>query len=322
MDRLTENLFSYGLGLIAVLGVLQIIPPVIRLYLRRPGAKKFKVFLVWLAFIALFFRIFARCNIRTDDGIILAGSLRTNTLLKCVYLTGCYEPTLAAYLKRRMRPGDLFLDIGANSGHFSLLAAKLGSEVISVEASPANCRLFSANVAANDLGSKIRLVEAAAGDKDGQIELQENWFNGMFSTTCSQPFWYLRPFAKKITVPEVKVDDLVAEAGSERIRFVKIDVEGAELTVLHGLNNLIGSGGAEMEFCLEFSPSWMTSEQAREIFSIFRENGYNAYTLENREVDFPPYEIAIPEVCSEIPGRQVDLIFSRSDPATVCATTT
>ena len=318
MDRLTEIQSSLGLGLLVVLGVLQIIPPLIRLYLRRQGVKKFKMVLACAAFIALFFRIFARCSIRTDDGIILLGSLRTNTLLKCVYLTGCYEPTLAAYLKRRIRPGDLFLDIGANSGHFSLLAAKFGSDVISIEASPANCRLFSANVAANDFGSRITLVEAAAGEKDGQIELRENWFNGMFSTTSSQPFWYLRPFTKKIVVPEVRVDEVAAEAGVERIRFVKIDVEGAELTVLHGLNNLISSGGTEMEFCLEFSPSWMTRVQAQEVFSVFRESGYNAYTLENREMDFPPYEIATPEVCSEIPGRQVDLIFSRSDPTAVC----
>ena len=76
-----------------------------------------------------------------------------------------------------------------------------------------------------------------------------------------------------------------------------------------------------MEFCLEFSPNWMTREQAHEIFTIFREKGYNAYTLENREIDFPPYDIAIPKVCSKIPERQVDLIFSRSDPAAVCANT-
>lgn|GEM_PF-3045228 len=322
MERLTEILSTYGMGLLLVIGVLQIIPPVVRLYLRRPGGKRGKVLLAWVGFIALFFRVFARRTIQTGDGIFLSGSLRTNTLLKCVYLTGCYEPTLTAYLKRRIRPGDLFLDIGANSGHFSLLAAKLGSEVISVEASPANCRLFSANVDANDFGSRIRLVEAAASDQVGRIELQENWFNGMFSTTCSQPFWYLRPFAKRIVVPAVKMDDVAEQADLARIRFVKIDVEGAELTVLHGLNNLIGSHGTEIEFCLEFSPSWMTSEQAGEIFSIFRQNGYKAYTLENQEVDFPPYKIATPRVCPETPEKQVDLIFSRSNPAAVCTAAT
>lgn len=304
-----------------LLALLQVGPPMIRVYLRRPGSKRLKVPLACLAFGLLFFRFAARRSIRTADGILLAGSLRSNTLLKCIYLTGVYEPTLVAYIKRILKPGDVFLDIGANSGHFSLLAARLGMEVVSVEASPANCRLLKANIDANELDSRIRVVPAAAGEANGMLVLHENRFNGMFSTTCARPFWYLRPLCRRVDVPAIKMDELVEEVGAERIRLVKIDVEGAELAVIHGLRNLIRSGGGDLEFCLEFSPEWMTGAQAREIFTIFCECGYQAYSLSNREIDFPPIEVSQPQICRNLPDRQVDLIFSRSDPAVVCATT-
>ena len=128
MDSLARTLLSSFLYVLVVLGVLQFVPPLLRVYLRRSGSKRLKLFLYGLAFGALYFRIVARQKVLTDEGIVLSGSLRTNPLVKQVYLLGCYEPTLAAYLKRKVTSGDVFLDIGANSGHFSLIAAKLGSE--------------------------------------------------------------------------------------------------------------------------------------------------------------------------------------------------
>lgn len=313
MESLARTLVSSFPYLLAVLAALQVIPPLIRAYLRRSGPKRLKLFFFGIAFLALTFRIIARRKIITDEGIVLTGSLRTNPLVKCVYLIGCYEPTLAAYVKRKVAPGDIFLDIGANSGHFSLIAASLGADVISVEASPANCRLFSANVEANALGPKINLVNAAAGNEDGKIELHENRLNGMWSTTSSVAFWYLRPLVRKITVPLIRVEDLLKPEDFKRIGFVKIDVEGAELAVVQGLRKLLRSGRPDLEFCLEFSPSWLTQKQQEEIFSIFRSYGYEAYQLLNKEVDFPPHDIGRPKPCATLPRRQIDIVFSRAN---------
>lgn len=317
MDSLARTLLPPFLYLLAVLGVLQFIPPLLRIYLKRSGAKQLKLFLYGVAFVALYFRIFARRKVVTDEGVVLTGSLRTNPLVKQVYMLGCYEPTLVEYLKRSIKAEDIFLDIGANSGHFSLIAARLGSEVISVEASPANCRLFAENVAVNALGSRIKIIQAAAGNEDGEIRLYDNRLNGMWSTTSRAAFWYLRPLARKITVSLVRVDNILQREDVQRVRFVKIDVEGAELAVLQGLRNLLRSGRPDLEFCLEFSPSWLTREQQEEIFSIFRSHGFEAYKLVNREVDFPPHDIGKPEHCSTPPERQVDIIFSRADPAPI-----
>lgn len=316
MDTLVRPILPSLLFLLAVLGVLQIIPPLLRIHLKRSGSKRLKLVLYGLAFVALYFRISARRKVLTDDGIVLTGSLRTNPLVKQIYLTGSYEPTLAEYVKGRLQPGDGFLDIGANSGHFSLIAAKLGAEVVSVEASPANCRLLSDNVAQNTFGSKIRLVAAAAGNQKGEMEVHENRLNGMWSTTSPVAFRYLRPITRKVIVPLVRVDDILHPEDVKRIRFAKIDVEGAELSVLQGLSNLLGSGRSDLEVCLEFSPSWLTPAQQAEIFSIFRSHGFEAYKLVNREVEFRPYDIGSPEHCSTPPEHQVDIVFSRTAPST------
>lgn len=308
IERLTTALLLF---FFVVLGILQVLPPLIRAYLMSTRAKQWKLLLFVIAFFALTCRVFARRRVRTDEDIVLTGSLRTNTLVKCVYLSGCYEPTLANFIKRTLKAGDVFVDIGANTGHFSLIAAKQGAEVISVEASPANCRLFRQNIEANALESRIRLVNAAAGNRNGTIELMENRFNGMWSTTVPQVFWYLRPFTRKVVVPEITLDDLLGEENWKRIRFVKIDVEGAEPRVVRGLHRLMEYGREDLEFCLEFSPHWLTSEQSDELFDTFRSKGFTAYKLVNPEVDFRPYEIRGPVPCLAPPDAQVDLVFSR-----------
>ncbi len=302
---------SLFLSLFVVLVILQVLPPLIRVYLLRPTAKQWKLPLFAIAFIALTFRVIARRKVRTDDDIVLTGSLRTNSLVKCIYLSGCYEPTLANFVKETLKAGDGFVDVGANTGHFSLIAAKRGADVISIEASPVNCRLFRQNIEANALQSKIKLVNSAAGDRGGTIELRENRFNGMWSTTVSQAFWYMKPLTRKIVVPQLTLDNLLGEENWKRIRLVKIDVEGAEVSVVRGMSHLMEQGREDLEFCLEFSPHWLTSEQSNELFDTFRSRGFKAYKLVNPEVDFRPYEIRSPVPCVSPPDSQVDLVFSR-----------
>ena len=70
-----------------------------------------------------------------------------------IYLFGIWEPAITRFVKGRLKPGDLFVDIGANVGYYSLLAAKLvGSEgqVIAIEASPTIARKLEQNSPSTD----------------------------------------------------------------------------------------------------------------------------------------------------------------------------
>ena len=88
-------------------------------------------------------------------------------------------------------------------------------------------------------------------------------------------------------------------------------LQQAEPGVVQGLGKLIRYGRDDLEFCLEFCPSYLTAEQGDAIFSVFHSNGYQAWTLVNPEVDFPPYEKRTPQPCTAVPDEQVDILFSR-----------
>src|ERR1019366_3290126 len=53
-----------------------------------------------------------------------------------IYYFGIWEPNLTRWIQERLSPDDTFIDVGANIGYYSLLAAKLGSQVVAIEAAP------------------------------------------------------------------------------------------------------------------------------------------------------------------------------------------
>src|SRR4051794_22516198 len=87
----------------------------------------------------------------TVDGVTMAGNT-ADMIQRYLYLFGVWEPALTAWLRPRLLPGRTFVDVGANIGYFSLLAARLGgatSRVVAVEALPATFALLKDNVARN-----------------------------------------------------------------------------------------------------------------------------------------------------------------------------
>src|ERR1700731_3831079 len=60
----------------------------------------------------------------TEDGIHIR-CRPPDAIPMCVYLFGTWEPDLVAFLRRRLRPGDTFVDVGANIGCLSALASRL-----------------------------------------------------------------------------------------------------------------------------------------------------------------------------------------------------
>jgi FkbM family methyltransferase len=71
--------------------------------------------------------------------------------------------------KRYLRPGDLFLDIGANIGVYSVYAAECGAEVIAVEPVPHNAERVRENLAVNGYAGQV--VQAALSDHPGSVRI-------------------------------------------------------------------------------------------------------------------------------------------------------
>ncbi len=161
----------------------------------------------------------------------------------------CYEPHIAAVLRRRARPGMAVIDIGANIGYLTmLLATAVGPEglVVAVEPNPDNVRLLEASRRANGFG-QIIVIAAAAGRETGILALNVSHSNGVTGGLPDDPGRLLaaRP------VPCLALD-MVLPRGRP-IDLVKLDVEGAELNALIGLGETLARDHPVI--VSEFSPA-------------------------------------------------------------------
>src|SRR5208282_5758959 len=80
-----------------------------------------------------------------------------------------YEPAKHALIRRRLRPGMTFIDVGANKGDFTLLAARLVGEsgtVISIEPEPENHSMLLRSIELNGYAN-IRVMHVALSDREG-----------------------------------------------------------------------------------------------------------------------------------------------------------
>lgn len=161
-----------------------------------------------------------------DDDFIGGSIIRTRE----------YEPHLSRVFRQHIRPGMQVLDIGANMGYFSLLAASLvgpGGRVYSWEPSSSNVRMLRASQIVNHF-SNIEIVQAAAGVQTGLLHYFPNASNGTVSAIDeAKP----EDLAHAETVMALRVDDLVGQ--NEAIGFLKIDVEGYEYEALRGAQETI-----------------------------------------------------------------------------------
>ena len=157
------------------------------------------------------------------------------------YITyfGIWEPSMTAWLRATLKPGDTFVDVGANVGYFTLLASNLvgpTGRIVSVEPSAATRCILERNVSANRL-SNVRIVEAAVSDRSGSLPI---FSDGVTGTATLDPGWAAKQHLERIgDVPVLPLPDLLTREERESLSVIKIDVEGLELAVLRGSQRLL-----------------------------------------------------------------------------------
>ncbi len=135
-------------------------------------------------------------------------------------------------LKETLKKGDVFLDIGANTGFYSILASKLVGEegkVISFEPNPIMFKRYTFNLACNDV-SNVSTFDYGLADKEGSFKLNLDPGNlGGASIIHS----YEQHGNQSVEVKCRTLVDVLDEQSIDHINFMKIDVEGAEPLVLN-----------------------------------------------------------------------------------------
>jgi FkbM family methyltransferase len=203
---------------------------------------------------------------------------------KHLYLFGVWEPAISGFVRSRLTPGDLFIDVGANVGYYSLLAAKrVGPRgaVVAIEASPSIAGALRANIALNGFGN-IEVIQRAVADrrKTVQVFLGPDDNLGMTTIVGSDRVAARRSEAR---VEASSLPDLVGVDRLRSARLVKVDVEGAEADVFDGLRSVLPTFGLETEWIFEVTPGALMAQgrSAGEIMALFAANGYRLYAIEN-----------------------------------------
>ena len=150
---------------------------------------------------------------------------------------GVYEPQIASVLAHLLQPGDVFVDVGANIGNHTLVAAGLGAVVHAFEPVPRLVESLRANVSLNHLEGRVTVFNAAVGDRQGTAVLHVAT-RGDDGSHSIIPGVEARSIAAE-RVAVVALDDHFAGRDRGAPAVVKIDVEGFEAKVLDGAAGLL-----------------------------------------------------------------------------------
>lgn len=182
---------------------------------------------------------------------------------------GVFEHNLTYYTLSQLRPGDVYIDIGANVGYYSLLASRLvGStgKVISVEAAPTTFAMLQENLRANGCTNVTALNVAATAERcKVSIEFGDRHNSGANEV--------------RIDPDAGSVDGLpfrdVAGDDIGRVRFIKIDIEGSEAPILRSILEALPDLPQDITIASEVSAA------SAELVAGFVEAGLRAYAIQN-----------------------------------------
>jgi FkbM family methyltransferase len=148
---------------------------------------------------------------------------------------GVWEPHVSVLFRRLLKPNDVCVDVGANTGYYSLLASRIvgpGGHVYAIEPALEAYSLLVENVELNGLRN-VTPLQIAAGATSGHVHLHAGDGGDIRSTVIAPDADADVPSG--VRVPMSDVPAVVPPAELDRLRMVKIDVEGYEVEVLRGL---------------------------------------------------------------------------------------
>ncbi len=157
-----------------------------------------------------------------------------------------FEPPLPSVVVATLRrwPGT-FLDVGANTGLYSLIAtaADHRADAIALEPVPAIAALLRSNLALNEGGARVTVDEVAIGDAQGvaTLHLPVPQPDGTIETSASLEPDFKEDIGEVLEVRTCTLDDAWRDHGRPAVTMIKIDVEGSEARVLSGAREVIAT---------------------------------------------------------------------------------
>lgn len=209
-----------------------------------------------------------------------------------IFCYGVYEKDLSEILTLFLKPGDVFIDVGAHYGYFTLLAAKLvgdQGEVHAFEPTPRTCALLRKNTKNK---RNITVNDQAAWYQEGKIR-----FFDLGSRYPAGNSYKVRPLSaqeqKRFSIVEIEVSTISLDSycSSKKINpsFIKLDAEQAEYFILQGMKKIL----QEQRPVISLETwGWIDAvDNYRQAISFLMKRGYVPNEIKNgRLIPYEPKE--------------------------------
>lgn len=157
-----------------------------------------------------------------------------------IYFLDVFDERGINFIKKHLKKGDVFVDVGANIGCYTLIAAKLvgsGGKVFAFEPVGEMHKKLRFNVELNGF-KNVTVEKKAVYEKSDVLKL---YVSSAENTGMSGIFRHDTESGVTEEVDAVALDDYIAENGIKRLDMVKIDIEGSELFALKGMEKTLAA---------------------------------------------------------------------------------
>jgi FkbM family methyltransferase len=236
------------------------------------------------------------------DGLkLIARPVDGNGRLICYFGTK-FDP-IFDFLKTFMQEGMTFVDVGANIGSHTLNAARLvgaAGSVFAFEADPDTYNLLVRNIELNGL-TNIIVKQTCVSDHVGTVSFYKHRDSAKSSIVD-------RGEKLSVTLPSEKLDNMVP--AHTKIDILKVDVEGAELSVLAGARRLFQDQRPPSVVIIEVFDVRDSIDKSQGIRDILEGYGYRFYLFDGRNLTpfsgnalnaFAVHKLAVPQVLARFP---------------------
>lgn len=210
-----------------------------------------------------------------------------------IWRNGFPETDVTLYMLQHLNSGEIFIDIGAHFGFYTILASSIVGEtglVLSFEPTPFTFKQLSKNIR-HSSNNNIKIFNLAAFNSKTQMEFNDygiifSAFNSFFVNRGDKKLG-----GEKIKVNTIVLDDFLSENYSDiKISMIKIDAESSEFQIITGLKNIINMHHPKI--ILEIGDNSIIGiKRSQDLFELIESFGYEGFELNKSNFQIVPCTI-------------------------------
>lgn len=220
------------------------------------------------------------------NGVRFQIDLNLDPLIETMYF-GLYQLEITSLIKKYLRKGDTFIDVGANIGYISALGLSLvgkTGQVHSFEPVPSFFNRLSM-IQEDNPDYHIYANNVALGDNEGVSKIAVTNLRNIGWNTLVPSYMPTETIGEQIDVPVIRLDTYLLSNKVQNIRLIKIDTEGYEFPVIKGISEYLRSSNQFPIFVVEIAPdAYPLMNLSLNDFQEFMKGfGYAAYSIVGRK---------------------------------------